>query len=116
MLLPGANTNYQAFERTVSAFTADAYIGIPPNLTFGDAGESTLFDIATSLDPARVMRADKGTSDIGSGKNLILAPEPPTQIMVLVGVGLVAVSLRRRSPRRAGRRKVREDERSMASI
>jgi hypothetical protein len=105
----------QGFDRTIRAFTADAYVSAEASLLFADTNESRGFEIVTSLSPAQIERADKGTSNIVSGK-ILRAPEPPTLIMICIGAGLMLALLLRRPTDLPRRRKVYENERELSRI
>ncbi len=114
--LPPADYCSARFEATVLEFSDEANIGVSGEWMTTDAFPDNRYALATTLAPAQITRAEKGTDNIMSGKDVFRTPEPPAIVMVLIGVGLICLLPSRRTVHRPGRRKVPGHEREMAHI
>ena len=102
-------SDHEALALTTFDFGPDAYI----------AHNGTNFFIRTGrpiVSLSRIERADKGTSDIVSGKPLLQAAEPPALLMLAIGTGMIAFFRPRKTVHRPGRRRVKIEQRPMAQV
>ncbi len=114
--VPPADYFSAGFEATAIEFSDEADIGLINPCMTADCITGDQYAFATTLAPAQITRAEKGTEDLMSGKYAFRAPEPPMIVMTLIGVGLMCLLPSRRTGHRPGRRKVPGHEREMAHI
>jgi len=114
---PAPDFRTTSFQATVWEFTDEAYVGMAGAWFAADLHPNDTYAVATTLDPDQVMRVEKGTDNILSGKSTFRTPEPPTLVMLLIGAGLISgFYWSRQVSHRLGRRKVRAESRKMARI
>lgn len=68
------------------------------------------------ISQSEIERADKGTANMVSGKPWLQSPEPPALLMLAIGTGMILIFRPRKPIHRPGRRKVKNEERSMAQV